>query len=113
MRKQQLAARVAELERRCAEADERAHRAGSDAARLRDAIEAMPHAVVVCDAGGAVVLRNRRSHDVDWGRHGAALVERAVEEVVAAGAGLRPATQTLELHGPPPRTLQVMATPMG
>jgi two-component system sensor histidine kinase SenX3 len=59
------------------------------------------------------VVRNRRSLDLQGGRHAAALVQGAVEEVVAAGGGTRPVTQTLELHGPPPRTLQVTGTPMG
>jgi two-component system, OmpR family, sensor histidine kinase SenX3 len=113
MRKQRLLERLAEAERRSAELDERAEQAAAEVARLRGAIEALPHAVVVCDQAGAVVLRNRRSLDVEGGRHAAALVDRAIEEVVAAGGGVRPATQTLELHGPPPRTLQVTGTPMG
>ncbi len=113
MRKQRLAERLADAERRSAELEKRALVATAEVARLREAIEAIPHAVVVCDAAGDVVLRNRRSHDVDGGRYAAALVERAVEEVVAAGGGTRPVPQTLELHGPPPRTLQVTATPMG
>jgi len=113
MRKQRLAERLAAAERRSAEVDERARRDATEAARLRDAIEALPHAVVVCDIAGNIVLRNRRSLDLEGGRHAAALVERAVEEVVAAGGGTRPVTQTLELHGPPPQALQVTATPMG
>jgi two-component system sensor histidine kinase SenX3 len=113
MRKQQLAERLAVAERRCAELEARVQRVDAEASRLREAIEVLPHAVVVCDADGQVVLRNRRNHDVDGGRHAAALLERAVEEVVAAGAGIRPVTQTLELHGPPPRTLQITGKPMG
>jgi len=113
MRKQQLAERLLAAERRSSDVEERARRDAAEAARLRDAIEALPHAVVVCDITGAVVLRNRRSLDLEGGRHAAALVERAVEEVVAAAEGTRPVTQTLELHGPPPQTLQVTATPMG
>jgi len=113
MRKQRLAERLADAERRSTELEAQAREATADATRLREAIEAIPHAVVVCDAAGEVVLRNRRSHDVDGGRYAAALVERAVEEVVAAGGGVRPVTQTLDLRGPPPRTLEVTATPMG
>ena len=113
MRKQRLLELLAEAERRSAELEERAEHSAAEAARLREAIEALPHAVVVCDTGGGIVLRNRRSLVLDGGRHAAALLERAVEEVVAAGEGSRPVTQTLELHGPPPRTLEVTATPMG
>ena len=113
MRKQRRRDELAEAARRHADAEERATQAEAEAARLRDAIDAMPSAVVVCDPSGAVVLRNRRSLDLDLGRHAVALVERAVEEVVAAGGGSRPVTRTLELHGPPPRTLEVTGTPMG
>ena len=113
MRKQRVLEQLALAERRSAELDERLQAATAEAARLRAAIEALPHAVVVCDAGGDVVLRNRRSHDVEGSRHAGALLERAVEEVVAAGSGLRPVVKTLELHGPPPRTLEVTGTPMG
>jgi two-component system, OmpR family, sensor histidine kinase SenX3 len=113
MRKQRLLEQLAAAERRSAELDERLQAVTAEAARLRAAIDALPHAVVVCDAAGAVVLRNRRSHDVDGGRHAAALVERAVQEVVSTGGGRRPVLQTLELRGPPPRTLEVTGTPIG
>ena len=112
MRKQRLLEQLAEAERRSAELDDRLRAVTAEAARLQAAIDALPHAVVVCDAGGGVVLRNRRSHDVD-GRHATALVERAVTEVVAASGGTRQVMQTLELRGPPPRTLEVTATPIG
>jgi len=113
MRKQRLVERLEAAERRSAELEERARIANAEAARLREAIEALPHAVTVYDTAGDVVLRNRRSHELEGGRHAAALVERAAEEVVKAGEGTRPVTQTLELHGPPRRTLQVTGTPMG
>ncbi|HWI02781.1 MAG TPA: ATP-binding protein [Acidimicrobiales bacterium] len=113
MRKQQLVEGLAEAARRSAELEERLEETTAEAARLRAAIDALPHAVVVCDAAGGVVLRNRRSDDVDGVRHAGALVDRAIEEVVAAGGGVRPVMQTLDLHGPPPRTLEVTGTPMG
>lgn len=102
--------RMAIAERRAADLEHRVAEATAESARLRSAIEALPYAVVVCDAAGDVVLR---SHEVEGGHHAVALVERAVEEVVAAGGGTRPVTKTLELHGPPPRTLEVTGTPMG
>ena len=113
MRKQRLVERLEAAERRSAELEERTRLATAEASRLREAIEALPHAVIVYDPVGHVVVRNRRSHDLEGGHHAAALVERAAEEVVKAGEGARPVTQTLELHGPPPRTLQVTGTPMG
>ena len=113
MRLKRLLERLAEAERESTEREHRAQRAETEVARLREAIEALPQAVVVCDPAGSVVLRSRRSTELEGGRHAAALVERAVEEVVAAGEAKRSVTQTLELHGPPPRTLQVTASPIG
>jgi two-component system sensor histidine kinase SenX3 len=118
-----LLERLAEAELSSARNQARAEQAEAEAARLRDAVEALPHAVVVCDPAGKVVLRNRRSTDLGGGRHAAALVDRMVEQVVAeqvvaeqvvaAGAATRSVTRTLDLHGPPPRTLQVTASPIG
>ena len=108
-----LAERLAFAERAAAELGERLRRSEAEARRLRDAIDALPHAVVVCDAAGTVVLRNRRSTELARGHPAAALVDRAIEEVVAAGQATRSVTQTLELRGPPPRTLLVTGAPIG
>jgi two-component system sensor histidine kinase SenX3 len=113
VRKRSLLERLAQAERQAAAAEERARRAEAEATRLREAIEALPHAVVVCDPSGEVVLRNDRGADLEGDRHAGALIDRAVEEVVAAGQATRPVSQTLELRGPPPRTLHVTAAPLG
>ena len=113
VRQRRLVERLAESERASAAAEARARVAEDEAARLRDAVEALPQAVLVYDAAGVEILRNRRYAEVEGGRHAAALIARAVEEVVRAGEATRPVTQTLELHGPPPRTLQVTASPVG
>jgi two-component system sensor histidine kinase SenX3 len=109
MRKQRLAEELAEALRRNAELEKRVREAAAESTRLRDAIDAVPHAVVVCDTAGNVVLRNRRSFELAGGRHTAALVDAAVEEAVLGGARSR----TLELHGPPPQTVEVTAAPAG
>jgi two-component system, OmpR family, sensor histidine kinase SenX3 len=113
VRHRRLVERLSEAERELATRDERARRAEAEVARLRDAIEALPQAVLVYDSAGAEVLRNRRTPDLEGGRYGAALIGRAIEEVVRAGGATRAVTQTLELHGPPARTLQVTASPIG
>jgi len=76
-------------------------------------MDAIPQGVVICGPAGEIVLRNQRSLTLEGGRHAAALVEQVVEDVVVAGGGERPVTRTLDLHGPPPRTLVVTATPLG
>ncbi|MDQ6725048.1 MAG: ATP-binding protein [Actinomycetota bacterium] len=112
MNKRQLTERLADAERETARCRAEAQVAAADATRLREAIDAVPHGVVVCGTTGEIVLRNRHSVTLQGGRHAAALVEQVVEEVVAA-AGERPVARTLELHGPPPQTLVVTATPLG
>jgi len=102
VRKRSLLERLAEAERQAAAADERARRADAEATRLREAIEALPYAMVVCDPSGKVVLRNRRSADLEGGRHAAALIDRAVEEVVAAAAGTGRSPGSSSCAGPRP-----------
>jgi two-component system sensor histidine kinase SenX3 len=113
MNKRQLTARLADAERETERCRAGAEVASTDSARLREAIDAIPLAVVVCDPAGHVVLRNRHSLTLQGGRHAAALIEQAVEDVVAAADGERPVVRTLDLHGPPPQTLVVTATPLG
>lgn len=113
MNKRQLTERLADAERETARSRGEAQRAAAEAARLRGAIDAIPQGVVVCDPAGDVVVRNRRSLALEGGRHAAALVEQLVEDVVVAAGAERPVTRTLDLHGPPARTLVVTATPLG
>jgi len=113
MNKRQLAERLADAERETARCRAQAQLAATDSARLREAIDAIPQGVVVCGPSGEIVLRNRQSLTLQGGRHAAALVEQVVEEVVVAAGGEHPVVRTLELHGPPPQTLVVTATPLG
>ena len=113
MNRRQLAERLADAERATAQCRSEVQAAAAEVERLRDAIDAIPQGVVVCAPGGEIVLRNRRSFALEGGRHAAALVAQVVEEVVVAAGGERPVTRTLDLHGPPARTLVVTATPLG
>jgi len=113
MNKRQLAERLAEAERDTARCQEQVEVLAGEAARLREAINAMPQGVVVCGPKGGVVLRNRRSLNLEGGRHAAALVDAVVQDVVVDAGGRRQVVRILDLHGPPVRTLVVTATPLG
>ncbi len=113
MNKRQLTERLAEAERETARCQARVEEVAGEANRLREAINAMPRGVVVCGPTGEVVLRNRQSLNLEGGRHAAALVEAIVREVVVDAGGRRPVVRTLDLLGPPVRTLVVTATPLG
>jgi two-component system, OmpR family, sensor histidine kinase SenX3 len=80
--------------------------------RLRRALDALPTGVVVADERGGIVLRNEAARHFLGVRHADVLVDEAV------GAHLRSALtgehrrQTLELYGPPKRTVVVTAVPV-
>jgi two-component system sensor histidine kinase SenX3 len=76
-------------------------------ARLAGALARIPQGVVVFDAGGGIAFRNVVAAGYLGARHGEALVEEAIDELAGAVlAGRLPAgPRTVELFGPPARTL--------
>lgn len=81
--------------------------ASSDAIRLRRALDTMPQGVIVCDENGEVVFRNARAAGLMGGRHGDALAAQAVVDLLASAWSTGMAERTLDLYGPPRRTLTV------
>jgi two-component system sensor histidine kinase SenX3 len=87
--------------------------------RFQEALSAVPHGVVVCDEQGVVVYRNEAGAVFAGARHGEALAELAVTELLAgalSGNGTARVgdhlEQHLELYGPPRRTLLISARPL-
>jgi two-component system sensor histidine kinase SenX3 len=78
---------------------------------LRAAFDALPLAVVVSDAEGQTVLQNRRAGALAAARHSDAIASRALDDLLAAGAS-GAQRRTLELHGPPPRMLDLTSEPL-
>ncbi len=96
------------LERASDAAAEAVAEASSDAIRLRKALDSLPLAVVVCTEGGHVVFRNSGAEALMGGRHSDALAAKVVDEMITSTWAGEPASQrTLELYGPPRRTLNV------
>jgi two-component system, OmpR family, sensor histidine kinase SenX3 len=85
---------------------------GMEARRLRRALDVLPEGVVVCDDSGQVVYRNRAAQALVDARDADVLAARAVEEVLAVARLGVPEERTVELFGPPPRTLTIEATPI-
>jgi two-component system sensor histidine kinase SenX3 len=79
----------------------------ADAIRLRRALDTMPQGVIVCDENGEVVFRNARAVGLMGGRHGDALAAQAVVDLLADAWQQGTAERTLDLYGPPRRTLAV------
>ena len=82
-------------------------------AELNSVLNAIPLGVVVTDEQGSIVLDNHSAAGVGVLRHIDVLVDEAVELMIkksrATGSVVR---ETLELFGPPPRTLVIEAMPL-
>lgn len=100
------------LDRSRDEARAEAASAWAAVGHLQDALDAIPQGVMVVDQAGQVVTRNRPTPDDGSVRHGAALVEGTVEELLAVALQGRPGERTLDLFGPPRRVVQVTAQPL-
>lgn len=81
--------------------------------RLRSALGAIGHGVVVYDAAGEVVYRNRPAATFLAARHGDALVEEAISEVAVRALRGKDSEEEVEIYGPPRRTLSLRAVPLG
>jgi two-component system sensor histidine kinase SenX3 len=81
----------------------------ADAIRLRRSLDTLPQGVVLCDENGAVVYRNARANALMLSRHGDALAAQAVTELLEDAWHDGGAERTLDLYGPPRRTLTVRA----
>ena len=81
----------------------------SDAIRLRRSLDTLTQGVVLCDENGTVIYRNGRANALMLSRHGDALAAQAVTEVLEDAWHEGSSERTLDLYGPPRRTLQVRA----
>ncbi len=81
----------------------------AEAIRLRRSLDTFPQGVVLCDENGTVVYRNARANALMTSRHGDALAAQAVTELLEDAWDSGDAERTLDLYGPPRRTLTVRA----
>jgi two-component system sensor histidine kinase SenX3 len=82
------------------------------AGRLAHALEAIPQGVVICDDNGAITFRNGAATTFSAARHGNALVSAAIDDMLQQTLDGRVEKRTLDLFGPPRRTLVVSAMPL-
>jgi len=95
------------VERATDRATEAVAESSADAIRLRRTLDALPQAVVVCDEHGTPVFRNVRAVTLMGNRHSDALAAQAVDELLSTTEAGSSDERTLELYGPPRRTLAV------
>ena len=98
---------LAHLERATDRAVEAVHEASSETIRIRRALDALPQAVLIRDERGETVFSNNNALTLMSGRHGDALAAQAVEELLESTRIGATEERTLELYGPPRRTLVV------
>lgn len=80
--------------------------------RLVGALDVVPQGIVLADASGAIVFRNRTAAGYLDARHGEALVGSLIGELIATAVGGGATSRTIEIFGPPRRTLQLRAVPL-
>jgi two-component system, OmpR family, sensor histidine kinase SenX3 len=80
--------------------------------RLTEALSAVAEGVVVCDEQGIVRHRNEVAQTFAGARHGEALADRKVTELLGAALEQHPAEEAFPLYGPPRRDLLIRAHPL-
>jgi len=80
--------------------------------RLANALETIDQGVVICDETGEITFRNLAAAQFSAARHGEALVGAAITEVLHQALDGQPERRTLDLFGPPRRTLVISASPL-
>jgi two-component system sensor histidine kinase SenX3 len=103
----QLEQALAHLERSTDLAAEAVAESTSEAIRLRRALDSLRLAVVIVDERAETVFSNHRAVALMGGRHGDAIAAQAVEELLESTPVGGSDERTVELYGPPRRTLVV------
>ena len=82
----------------------------AEAIRLRRSMDALPLGLVLCDEAGGVLFRNAQAEALMVSRYGDAIAAQAVTDILAEGWANGAAERTIDLYGPPRRTLTIRAT---
>ena len=69
--------------------------------------------MIIGDRTGAIAYRNPAADRFLDARHGEALVEAAIRELIGDAIEGEHTTRSLDLFGPPRRVLEVQAVPLG
>jgi two-component system sensor histidine kinase SenX3 len=104
--------RITRLEQAAAQAVARVGAAKIAVERLEGALGSVSLGVVVCDEQGEIVYCNEHAVPFVGARHSDFLAERAVLELMRGAVDGEAQTRTLDLYGPPRRTLNVVAVPL-
>jgi two-component system sensor histidine kinase SenX3 len=81
----------------------------AESIRLRRSLDALPIGLVLCDESGTVLYRNEHAEQLMTSRYGDAIAAQVVTELLAEAWDGGGAERTVDLYGPPRRTLTVHA----
>ncbi|HVM08212.1 MAG TPA: ATP-binding protein [Acidimicrobiales bacterium] len=113
LRSMRAAANAAdELARSRTESEAQVESAALASERLADAFALLDHGVVILDEQGNVLLQNEVAASVLRDPVGGALVASTVDRLVMTAMAGSESEETLDLFGPPRRTLKVSARPL-
>jgi two-component system, OmpR family, sensor histidine kinase SenX3 len=82
----------------------------AEAVRLRRSMDALPLGLVLCDEAGGVLFRNAQAETLMASRYGDAIAAQAVTDILADGWRDGAAEKTIDIYGPPRRTLTIRAS---
>ncbi|MGA7834078.1 MAG: ATP-binding protein [Acidimicrobiales bacterium] len=82
----------------------------AETVRLRRSLDSLPLGLVLCDETGGVIFRNTQAEHLMASRYGEAIAAQAVTDVLAEGWASGVAERTIDIYGPPRRTLTIRAT---
>ena len=97
------------LEQVTGAATEAVSESSADAIRLRRSLDTLQLGVVLCEESGAVVYQNTRANALMSGRMGDAIAAQAVTDLLGEAWRDTEAERTVDLYGPPRRTLVIRA----
>jgi two-component system sensor histidine kinase SenX3 len=82
----------------------------AESVRLRRSLDTLPLGLVLCDEAGGVIFRNTQAENLMVSRYGDAIAAQAVTDVLAEGWLSGMAERSIDIYGPPRRTLTIRAT---
>ncbi|MHB8379342.1 MAG: PAS domain-containing sensor histidine kinase [Acidimicrobiales bacterium] len=82
----------------------------AESVRLRRSLDTLPLGLVLCDEAGGVIFRNTQAENLMASRYGDAIAAQAVTDVLAEGWSSGMAERSIDIYGPPRRTLTIRAT---
>ncbi len=97
------------LEQVTGQAAEVVSESSEESIRFRKVLDSLDQGVLICDVNGQVVFRNNLAMSLMGGRHGDAIIAQGVVDLLRAAWEKGSEERTIDLYGPPRRSLVLSA----